>query len=954
MDMAFRRRATRASPLSITPLSSLQTFGFRGEALSSLCALSSFYVITALADEAPRGKKLEFEPSGNLKSTSIVAAQKGTTAVVEGLFEQLPVRRKELAKNIKREYGKVLGLLHAYACISTNVKFTIKSTMAKGKTATVFATKGNPTTKENITNIYGAKTISALIALDLQLDFQSASTQRRDPSTKSTEMLVRGYISRPVFGEGRQTPDRQMFFVNGRPCGLPQIAKAFNEVYKFFNVLQSPFIFADLEMDTNAYDVNVSPDKRTIMLHDSATLVESLKSSLTDLFDQQDQTMPQSQVQTSRLPAYKQLTIARESTVDSTDRSLSEGTASAAEKLLIQDGEHHDDERVGNGKSLLQDFFRHQVSTREEPKPEQNNAAVSKNKKRLAKALEEEAQSARKCDEYDHVGEMRNLDDCTNAEPVVSAEEIKVRDFNRRLSEQQQLRAFIQPNDAILTPDHGSMVPGRASPSPPRPSAIQNAFDRVRPHRLEAEVATITVGDKTITTVIGSQVPGPKSTSKAPKSQNEKHTSSISPSTQAFTQKLRRFAASDAEDKEVNDASLWQAEPADEVEDVVATSNHSGSDNTPSVLSKEEDNGRTMEDDSGSIVEGDKPPISCPEGDYFEESEKRAQEIARVAELIRAAEEKATMLNVNNAKRANKVLKIGSHKDSTLRLQVTLATSMDEMKLRQTCTGKVSCELSREAAKDSVDEAGTEEDRLALTVSKADFSSMQIVGQFNLGFILAVRTLSTSNLQDAEARNMDELFIIDQHASDEKYNFERLQAETVVNSQRLVRPKQLDLTAVEEERLIENSLALEKNGFIVHVDSGEDEPIGRRCKLLSLPLSKEVAFGLEDLDELLHLLAESPGGSQSSIVPRPSKVRKMFAMRACRSSIMIGKTLTEGKMRTVVQHMGEIDKPWNCPHGRPTMRHLMTLNSFETWHEGDGLLETERAQADAAVWVKYA
>lgn len=59
-----------------------------------------------------------------------------------------------------------------------------------------------------------------------------------------------GHISRPVVGEGRNAPDRQMFFVNGRPCVLPQIAKAINEVYKGFNVTQSPFIFADIQLDT--------------------------------------------------------------------------------------------------------------------------------------------------------------------------------------------------------------------------------------------------------------------------------------------------------------------------------------------------------------------------------------------------------------------------------------------------------------------------------------------------------------------------------------------------------------------------------------------------------------------------------------------------------------------------------------------------------------------------------
>lgn len=117
---------------SYDDLSSLQTFGFRGEALSSLCALSKFHIVTAQASDGPKGTKLEFEQSGKLKSTSVVAARQGTTVVVETLFYNLPVRRKELEKNVKREYSKVLDMLQAYACISTGVKFSVSNLISKG------------------------------------------------------------------------------------------------------------------------------------------------------------------------------------------------------------------------------------------------------------------------------------------------------------------------------------------------------------------------------------------------------------------------------------------------------------------------------------------------------------------------------------------------------------------------------------------------------------------------------------------------------------------------------------------------------------------------------------------------------------------------------------------------------------------------------------------------------
>ncbi len=113
-------------------LTSLHTFGFRGEALSSLCALSNLHIVTARDVDTPKGTRLEFEQSGKVRAKSIVASQKGTTVVAENIFKSLPVRRKELEKNIKREYGKALGLLQAYACISVGIRFSVSNQAAKG------------------------------------------------------------------------------------------------------------------------------------------------------------------------------------------------------------------------------------------------------------------------------------------------------------------------------------------------------------------------------------------------------------------------------------------------------------------------------------------------------------------------------------------------------------------------------------------------------------------------------------------------------------------------------------------------------------------------------------------------------------------------------------------------------------------------------------------------------
>ena len=79
----------------------------------------------------------------------------------------------------------------------------------------------------------------------------------------------------------------------------------------------------------------------------------------------------------------------------------------------------------------------------------------------------------------------------------------------------------------------------------------------------------------------------------------------------------------------------------------------------------------------------------------------------------------------------------------------------------------------------------------------------------------------------------------------------------------------------------------------------------KKVKLVSLPMSKNWTFGVEDIEELIFMLSDSPG-----VMCRPSRVRKMFASRACRMSIMAGTALNQAQMKKVVCYTGE-DPPYD-------------------------------------------
>lgn len=224
-------------------------------------------------------------------------------------------------------------------------------------------------------------------------------------------------------------------------------------------------------------------------------------------------------------------------------------------------------------------------------------------------------------------------------------------------------------------------------------------------------------------------------------------------------------------------------------------------------------------------------------------------------------------------------------------------------------------------ASDFTDKKASEE-FLGLSIHKSDFNSMDIVGQFNKGFIITYK------------KDTNDILIIDQHASDEKYNFENLVNKTILKNQPLVMPQKLDLNSMERLVIINNLEVFEKNGFKFREETGEADTNNKKQEelyLTSLPFSKNTTFNLKDLSELIQIIQDN--GSATNAVIRPSKVRAMFAMRACRSSIMIGKPLNKSKMKVVVQHLSTLDKPWNCPHGRPTMRHLVKIDQWKSFED---------------------
>uniref|UniRef100_A0A803NE06 Uncharacterized protein n=1 Tax=Chenopodium quinoa TaxID=63459 RepID=A0A803NE06_CHEQI len=245
-------------------LQSLTTFGFRGEALSSLCALGRLTVETRTKNESVAAH-LTFDNTGQLVAEHKTARKVGTTVTVKKLFSNLPVRSKEFSRNIRKEYGKLVSLLNAYAIIAKGVRFVCTNMSGKSARSVVLKTQGSGSLKDNIITLFGMSTFTCLEPLSISLP---------------GNCTVEGFVSKSGYGSGRNMGDRQFFYVNGRPVDMPKVGKLVNELYRGANSRQYPIVVLNFIVPIMAYDVNVTPDKRKIFFSDEGSILQFLREAL--------------------------------------------------------------------------------------------------------------------------------------------------------------------------------------------------------------------------------------------------------------------------------------------------------------------------------------------------------------------------------------------------------------------------------------------------------------------------------------------------------------------------------------------------------------------------------------------------------------------------------------------------------------------------------------------------
>ena len=257
LPLAFLRHST-SKIRTAEDLLTVSSLGFRGEALSSIAAVSQVELITK-TPESLTGSRYQIE-GGKEKSLEEVGAPDGTTFISRNLFFNTPARRKFL-KTAATEGAHVADLVEKIALSHPEISIRlIVNNQNK------IHTSGNHNLKDIIYTIYGRELTANLIPLTLE-----------------TEMFrVKGFIANPSVARGNR--NYESYFINGRYIKSGLISKAIEDGYKSYMMQHKyPFTMLHISVEPEFIDVNVHPSKMELRFKDGEEIYRVLSNGIREV-----------------------------------------------------------------------------------------------------------------------------------------------------------------------------------------------------------------------------------------------------------------------------------------------------------------------------------------------------------------------------------------------------------------------------------------------------------------------------------------------------------------------------------------------------------------------------------------------------------------------------------------------------------------------------------------------
>uniref|UniRef100_A0A6Q2XIF3 HMG box domain-containing protein n=1 Tax=Esox lucius TaxID=8010 RepID=A0A6Q2XIF3_ESOLU len=247
-------------------LERLETYGFRGEALSSICAVAEVAVTTKTAEDDV-GTQYMLDQTGRVVSQKPSHLGQGTTVCALKLFKNLPVRRQYYAniKKCKEEFKKVQDLLMAYAIVKPELRLTL--------------------THNKVVVWQKAKVSDHRMALMATLGYYVVIIF-------FLQILIDGFFPKPGMDcslASSSNPDKTFIFVNERPVHQKDVLKLVRQHYLAQYPADSarsryPIMMLNIAVPVSSVDVNLTPDKTQILFHNKEEVLAAVETLLVSLY----------------------------------------------------------------------------------------------------------------------------------------------------------------------------------------------------------------------------------------------------------------------------------------------------------------------------------------------------------------------------------------------------------------------------------------------------------------------------------------------------------------------------------------------------------------------------------------------------------------------------------------------------------------------------------------------
>ncbi len=252
--LALERHAT-SKINKAADLESINTLGFRGEALPSIAAISRFLLITK-GSGSPAATRL-YNEGGKLLEVKEAGAPGGTMVEARNIFFNTPARRKFLRTNTT-EMTNIINVFSNYVLIRPECSFKLVS-----DNKDIIEVFSKDTLLDRIRVLYDKETADNLVPLDLSRG----------------RIKLTGYVSKPTFTKSNRAT--QLFFVNNRPVSDRGINYAISSGYEHLVPRgRFPLIFLFLQMPSQEVDVNVHPGKREVRFSNARILKEIVREGI--------------------------------------------------------------------------------------------------------------------------------------------------------------------------------------------------------------------------------------------------------------------------------------------------------------------------------------------------------------------------------------------------------------------------------------------------------------------------------------------------------------------------------------------------------------------------------------------------------------------------------------------------------------------------------------------------